>query len=782
VLRCWIGALIGIVACLLTSEGRPAQPENPRGENLLPDTTVGVVAITNFDQLRTQWHKTQIGHLMNDPVMESFSRDIKKQLESRWVNLEKRLGLTLDDLKNLPSGEVDIALIRPAPGQAATAILVDCAGHLDNANAVLDKVSANLLKQGAKKTQSTVEGIKVTRFDVPKTENADAPKRVEAAPAKEPAPATAKKAAAPAAKAKAEPKVEPDVEHDQVVYFLEGNLLVATDDFPMTQGIIARLKGKQDGTLASVKGFQEVMKRCQDDLGQGVPQARWFLHPVGYADAARANTPEEDRRPGKSILEIMQNQGFSAIGGVGGYVDLCPKESYELIHRTAVYAPPPYEKSMKMLVFPNGADYSPQPWVPRDIATYTTFYVDILNAFDNFGPFFGELFGDTEPVCSIDIAFLKDLESGRLSPEFFQAVADKTKTLTIEVRKKDGTSEYKKFTLSKESKAVTQVPGVVWNIIDNENNEKYMVKKGERKEQDKKSNKIVKVPVLKITREMIGLWEEALEGLRTQESGPHIDLRKEFIVHLGQRVTMLSDYELPITTTSERLLFAVEIKDEKAVAAAVEKLMKSDPPPKKSEEFGCVIWEAAAPEETDTIAPPVVAVPSLNIRNEESKSEAPPEKAQRLLPHLTVTVADGHLLAASHREFLLKVLKQLKSKDERTWLGRSADYQTILGEIDKSGVQAKCIQLFSRVDEEFRPTYELIRQGKMPEAETILARVINTFSTEGRKGELRHQKIEGKNMPEYDVVRHYLGPAAFVGTSEPNGWFFRGFLLTKESE
>ena len=51
---------------------------------------------------------------------------------------------------------------------------------------------------------------------------------------------------------------------------------------------------------------------------------------------------------------------------------------------------------MNMLKLPNAADFTPQPWVPRDVATYTTLYVDILNAFDNFGPLFDELFGEGE--------------------------------------------------------------------------------------------------------------------------------------------------------------------------------------------------------------------------------------------------------------------------------------------------------------------------------------------------------------------------------------------------
>jgi hypothetical protein len=758
--------LIGLVffaAGAWSDAARAAEPERLRAENLLPDTTVGALAVTNFDHLRTQWDKTQVGHLMNDPVMASFKKDMQKQLEHRFGNLEKRLSLTLDDVKDLPSGELCVALIRPAPAQAAVAVIVDCAGHLEEANAVLQKVSNSLTKQGAKKSQQTVEGIKVTRFDIPKIEEADAPKRIEEPPAKD-AGASGKKTAGSTTK----PKSEPPVEYEHAAYFLEGNLLVAADDFAVIDAIIGRLKGKQSSALAGVTGFQEVMKRCQQDMGAGEPQIRWFLHPVGYAEAARASLPEEERRPGKSVLEILQNQGFSAIQGVGGYIDLCPKDGYELIHRTAVHAPPPYEKSMKMLVFPNGADYAPQPWVPRDIASYATFYVDILNAFDNFGPLFGELFGDTEPICSVDLVYQKDLDAGKVSDKFSEAVEKATKSQKVKI--------------STNSVVTVQAPGNIWSIIDNANKEKYVVKKGERKVIDKTSKQITKVTLLRVSREMTGLWEETLEGLRLQDRGPKINLRPEFFVHLGQRVTVITDYELPITTTSERLFFAVEIKDEKAVAAAVEKLMTSDPPPKRTEEYGCVIWETTSAEETDAIAPPVVAMPSLNVRNEDAKTEAPQEKAPRLLPHLTVTVADGHLFAASHRDFLIKVLETRKANDPRNWLGRSTDFQSVAAEAEKSAVKQKCAYVFSRLDEALRPTYELIRQGKMPEAETILARVINTFSPEAKKNEMRQQKIDGKNLPDFDVVRHYLGQAGFTGTSEPNGWFFRGFTLTKESE
>ena len=54
------------------------------------------------------------------------------------------------------------------------------------------------------------------------------------------------------------------------------------------------------------------------------------------------------------------------------------------------------------------------------------------------------------------------------------------------------------------------------------------------------------------------MGRSASEGLKEDPNGPQIDLRADLIKHLGRRVSMLTDYQLPITTTSERLLFAIE--------------------------------------------------------------------------------------------------------------------------------------------------------------------------------------------------------------------------------
>ena len=160
--------------------------------------------------------------------------------------------------------------------------------------------------------------------------------------------------------------------------------------------------------------------------------------------------------------------------------------------------------------------------------------------------------------------------------------------------------------------------------------------------------------------------------------------------------------------------------------------------------------------------------------DEEEDKERPP-----LLPHAAVTVWEGHLMVASHIDFLLKIIEPAKKPEP---LADAADYRLVDKEILKLKPKEKCVRAFSRTDEEYRPTYELVRQNKMPESETMLARVLNVLFGEGKKGAARHQRIDGSQLPEYQVVRRYLGPAGLQVTSEADGWYLKGFTLKKPTE
>jgi len=728
VIRLWTCLIIWSVGLLVNvgTVSAAQQPPPITSENLFPDTTQGFAAIANVDRLRENWNKTQIGQLMADPVMKPFAEDLRRQIEGRWSGIRKRLGLELDDIKDVAGGEVGIGGILPAPDTAAFAIVVDTTGHDAQANALLAKVTKNLLERGGKQTQQVLDGVTITVFTLPP--------RTDALPG----------APAPTA-----------------CYFYSGNLLVASDNLPVLVGILTRAQGKQGGSLATVPAFQEVMQRCAKDNDLKMPQIRWFLNPLGYIRMVRVVTPDDRQRKGKPIIEVLENQGFSAVRGVGGFVDFAA-EGFEIIHRTAVSAPGPYLKWMRMLRFPNGADYAPQPWVPRDVAGYSTFYCDILNAFDNFGWGFDELFGGEEFLFSVPSALQKDLDGGAIP----KALAEKF----------DDTG----LTLSPQAKLATRTAGKVWRIADQIKvtiNGKvevrevtYVIRKGTEK--------------LLAYEEVTGIWEEVLRSMIEDPNGPQIDLREDLIKHLGQRVTILTKYEQPITPTSERLLFAIETNNPKALAATIRKAMEDDPSAKLRKHNGLEIWEIIEEEESGI---PDIDIQLPSLGGEDEGDDEKEDGQARLLPHQAVTVVvqgnSGHLLVASHVDFLLEVLKP---REKRQQLGNSVDYQLVNAAMAKPEfkVTQKCAQIFSVTAEQFRPTYELIKQGKMPEGQTMLARVLNTLFGTGEEGEIRKQKIDGSKLPEFQVVRRKLGPAGATVTSESTpaftGWFIKGITLKQE--
>jgi hypothetical protein len=670
--RSWTYTLCSAALALLF--GVSAQAASRPGETLLPDTTQGFFAVSNVDVLNAHWDKTQLGHLMADPVMKPFTKDIRRQFDDRWSRIHERLGLTIDDMRKAPGGDVAIGLIAIAPAnpktdelKSALAIVIDVTGKLPQAKELLEKVNKTQAERGAKRSEVEVKGCPdpIIQFDLPQPEEE-----------KEAARSTLQGSESPdKPAADARPAAKP-VER-QAFYCLTGNLLVVTDDLGVMKGILGRALGNhQDGSLANWKPFRAVIDRCKKDYGDGTPQMRWFIHPLGYAEAARAATPDYKLHKGRTILEAMRAQGLGAVLGIGGFVDFS-SEGYELVHRTAIFAPPPYEKSMKMAKLPNAAQFALQSWVPRDIATYTTFHIDILNAFDNFGPLFD-----------------------------------------------------------------------------------YFVGQGEE-----------------------GVWErDVLPKLETPE-GPHINLRKELIQHLGQRVSILTDYQLPINTASERLLVAVEVKDMEAVTKAVEKLFRGDKTVARRDIKGQIIWELIGEQTPEPTIPKIEfgegpsvapAHPLKKKKKADDEEGDEDEEQPHLLPHRAVTVWEGQLMIASHIDFLLKVIVPAKKPD---LLKDDVDYKLVDEEIAKLDPK-KCVRFFSRTDEEYRPTYELVRQNKMPESESLFAKLLNNMFGEATKGP-RKQRIDGHQLPDYQVVRRYLGPAGLQATSEDQGWFLKGFTLTK---
>jgi hypothetical protein len=599
----------------------------PPTDTLLPDSTKGYVSAPDVDTLIDRWDQTPLGKLLADPAMEPFTKDLRRQIKEKWSASHARLGITITDLQGLATGEASMAIVAPKEGRAVLVILADVTGKEKQAAATLDKVAANLKAQGAKATSKNQQGVVMSIFDT---------------------------------------AAKHDRDHGfTTVHFIKQGLFVATDSLALAGDIADRLNQPHKRTLANLEAYQAVMTRCQKSDPTLTPHLRWFVEPIGLAEALR--TWETHRRKGSTdYLKIAKNQGFGAVKGVGGSANFAVGQ-YGILHRTYVYAPPPYQLAMRMVVFPNGGSFAPQDWVSRDVSTYTSFQADILNAFDRFDTLFDEVYGEK------------------------------------------------------------------------------------------------------------GVWKDTLESIEEDPNGPQINLRSDLVTHLGQRATIITDYELPITPTSQRRLLAVEATDVTKLAEAIAKSMSGDDRVRKLEIEGHDVWE---------IIPESESIPALDIddASDDRRAHKDDEDAGQLgggpqvsLANSAVTVAKGHLMITSHVELLRKVLAGVPKPEQ---LAVDADYANVLAECLKLGAGQDCAQGFARTDEQYRVMYELFQQGRLPEADTFLAHFINFLMGEEKEGVTRKPRLDGSKLPDYKIVQRYLGPAGNYATSEDKGWFLIGFTAT----
>ncbi len=648
-----------LVSGALVSVARAAAPPS---EKLLPATTKGYIATNDVDDVREKFRATQLGELVNDPVMKPFIEDLKEQIKAKLEKAGKRMGLKWADMEGVYGGEVALALVQPevkgkeamdakAKAEAiakeksshATVLLVDITGKRDKADALLAKVDANQKANKATRSALKAGGVDLTVYTQP---------------------------------------LAADAKTSEVAYyFIKDDVLVATDDLTVATEIAGRFGGGGTPSLASIEAFKAAMKR-NTDAAAGMPQqVRWFVEPFGYAEVSRAMQGGRRKR-GNDMLKILKDQGFTAIQGVGGYV-FFNTGSEEVLHRTYIHAPPvaskdgerakeKYNLAMRMLDFPNSTaptDLDPQAWALPDVASYLTFNMKLKDAFEMAKTLVDAIAGDT------------------------------------------------------------------------------------------------------------GVFDDIWLNLETDPNGPKINIRKELVDLLGERVTIMSDVKVPVDLKSERLLGLVEVKNPAIVAKALEKAFAHDPAAKKRVIKGQIIWELTQEEGIAEDTELKIEGTDFVSKEEGEEAAAEEEEGPTVLPNMALTVFDGHLIVSTHLDFIKEFIER---QGTHKGLAAEADFVRVTAELQRLGSQLDSFRFFTRTDEAYRATYELVKQNKLPQSETILARALNSLLSQPKEaGALRKQAIDGSKLPEFETVSKYFGPGGFYVQSERDGWFIVGCLLKK---
>ncbi len=107
--------LIALVGVTLLTNYLPAQAVDavPTARLLPPEVTI-YATMPNVSEFKERWKQSLFGQLRQDPDLADFWSDVEEQLKEASSQLEQKLGLSVNDLLQLPSGEVSVAVVQPA--------------------------------------------------------------------------------------------------------------------------------------------------------------------------------------------------------------------------------------------------------------------------------------------------------------------------------------------------------------------------------------------------------------------------------------------------------------------------------------------------------------------------------------------------------------------------------------------------------------------------------------------------------------------------------------------
>jgi len=281
-----------------------------------------------------------------------------------------------------------------------------------------------------------------------------------------------------------------------------------------------------------------------------------------------------------------------------------------------------------------------------------------------------------------------------------------------------------------------------------------------------------------------GVFEDVVASLKEDPDGPQIDIDGDFVRHLGRRVVVARDHVAPLGVDSERTLIAIETGNAEAVAGVLAKGIATEGDVRRVEASGHVIWETVPQGKTGPQGKQASAAAERGEADDAAgrRRAGGRERRERepAWPNLSVTVANGHIFLASHRDFLERVLAAAPEPsiagEERYRRAAAAREGLLPGDV--------ALTTFTDTGRLVRPAWNLLREGRLPEsrglAATMLMRVLDRDRADGGPAAgaaTRKQEVDGSSLPEFDLVRKYFGTTAAGMQSTPEGWYIVGVSL-----
>jgi hypothetical protein len=271
-----------------------------------------------------------------------------------------------------------------------------------------------------------------------------------------------------------------------------------------------------------------------------------------------------------------------------------------------------------------------------------------------------------------------------------------------------------------------------------------------------------------------GVFMEVIKGIKTDPTGPKIDIKQEVLPYFSNDIYSVSDTVNPITTDSHRNLIALRVSEPEKLKAVLRRAMKNEPDTERVEGPD-EIWKKVHTSDS--------GADSTDLGNDfgdfGAPGNAPPAgEPTPWLSSWAIAVHDDYFMFASHVDMIKEAIAQSKSGRESPLVKETNSERMRAALVKVFGDEPNCFWQIIRSDLSYRMQYELFRTGELDQSESWLASLLDRLLQNNAEIKANGvKKIDGQRLPKFEEIAHYLQPSGMVVQTKENGWAFGSLLL-----
>ncbi len=332
-LRFWTLAVFSVASIA----GTVRAEDEVYAEKLLPPETLAFFSIPSVADLRAAMKDSSFGDMLADPALKPMIADIEAKLKEASAKVKEEVGVTLEELYNLPEGEITFAVVEKPSRKAAVVMMLDAGEHGATLDKLVERMHDALVQEGADHSTQEISDVEVNVYKL---------------------------------------KGGNDNPFKTLAYFTDEGYLVIATEVAAIKSVLERWDGKSDDTLATSDIFAYIQKKCQ--TGDDEPLMKWFINPIGIVQTTVGMLQGQNPQAGL-VLGMLPILGLDHLKGIGGASEMNVSD-FESPNRVFFYVAHPAPGVLGIVSFP-ATELKPPAWVAADVSSYTAMNWSVEEAY-----------------------------------------------------------------------------------------------------------------------------------------------------------------------------------------------------------------------------------------------------------------------------------------------------------------------------------------------------------------------------------------------------------------